>query len=76
MAGSGYVFLTLYRLTQDPKHLHRAIQFYHFMYTEEFKQARIPDNPYSLFEGVAGTACFDADLLNPMQASFPLFDIF
>ncbi|XP_063841305.1 lanC-like protein 3 homolog [Scylla paramamosain] len=76
VAGSGYVFLTLYRLTQDPKHLHRAIQFYHFINTEEFKQARTPDNPYSLFEGVGGTVCFVADLLNPMKASFPLFDIF
>lgn len=76
VAGSGYVFLTLYRLTQDPKHLHRSIQFFHFIYTEEFKQARTPDCPYSLFEGVAGTACYVADLLNPMQSSFPLFDIF
>lgn len=76
IAGSGYVFLTLYRLTKDKKHLHRAVQFYHFLYSEAFKDARTPDNPYSLFEGVAGAACFNTDLLKPMESSFPLFDIF
>ncbi|XP_069178078.1 lanC-like protein 3 [Procambarus clarkii] len=76
IAGSGYVFLTLYRLTGDALHLHRAMQFFKFLYTREFQQARTPDTPYSLYEGLAGTACFIADLMNPEQASFPFFSVF
>lgn len=77
IAGSGYVFLLLYRLTQDPKHWHRAAAFANFMKSDEFYQnARRPDNPYSLYEGFAGTACFLADLLEPEKAHFPFQDVF
>ncbi|XP_013776330.1 lanC-like protein 3 [Limulus polyphemus] len=76
VAGSGYVFLLLYRLTADHKHLHRAQQFANFIFTEEFSKARTPDCPYSLYEGLAGTACFLADLLQPDSSEFPFFDIF
>ncbi len=75
-AGSGYVFLLLYRLTKDPKYLHRAVQFAEFMESQEFKQgANTPDCPFSLFEGLAGTACFLTDVLQPDMAEFPLFDV-
>lgn len=77
MAGSGYVFLLLYRLTGDQRHLHRAQQFASYIFTEQFqKNSRTPDCPYSLFEGLAGTVCFLADLMQPEKASFPFFDIF
>lgn len=76
VAGNGYVFLTLYRLTSDLVHLHRAVQFSAFLYTKEFQKARTPDSPYSLYEGLAGTACFIADLMEPAQSSFPFFNIF
>ncbi|GIY88586.1 lanC-like protein 3 homolog [Caerostris extrusa] len=76
IAGNGYVFLLLYRLTGDKKHLHRAHQFAKFLTSEEFKKAKIPDKPYSLFEGIAGTVCFLADLMQPDKAHFPLFDVF
>ena len=77
VAGSGYVFLLLHRLTKDPKYLHRALQFAEFMESDEFKQgARTPDCPYSLFEGLAGTMCFLVDLLQADKAAFPLFDVF
>ena len=46
VAGSGFVFLLLHRLTADPKHLHRAVKFAEFLYTEEFKAARTPDCPF------------------------------
>lgn len=75
VAGSGYVFLLLYRLTGDAKHLHRAIQFANFMFTEEFSKARTPDRPLSLYEGIAGTVCLLADLMQPEQAHFPFFDV-
>ncbi|KAJ8943032.1 hypothetical protein NQ318_022576 [Aromia moschata] len=78
VAGNGYVFLLLYRLTKkDPKHIHRAIRFYQFMESEQFQNgARIPDTPYSLYEGLAGTACYLADLTCPLEASFPFSDVF
>lgn len=49
-----------------------------FLHDEVFKRgARIPDNPHSLFEGLAGTACFLADLASALdQAAFPLMDAF
>ncbi|KAJ8978929.1 hypothetical protein NQ317_002990 [Molorchus minor] len=78
VAGNGYVFLLLYRLTKkDPKYLYRALRFFEFMESPEFQnEARVPDNPYSLYEGLAGTACFLADLTNPLEASFPFLDVF
>lgn len=77
VAGNGYVFLLLYRLTQNEKYLYRAKQFAKFMFTQEFSNARTPDAPYSLFEGWSGTICYLVDLLKPEQALFPLyFDIF
>ncbi|GFO32197.1 LANC-like protein 3, partial [Plakobranchus ocellatus] len=77
VAGSGYVFLLLYRLTNDKKYLHRAVQFAQFLFTQEFQAgARTPDNPYSLYEGLAGTVCFMLDLLQPEKAEFPFLDVF
>lgn len=77
VAGNGYVFLLLYRLTNDQKYLNRAIQFAEFMEGDEFKkQARKPDHPYSLYEGLAGTACFLADVTHPTVAIFPFNDVF
>lgn len=76
VAGNGYAFLLLYRLTDNVKYLHRAIAFARFMDKDVFKKkARTPDHPYSLFEGIAGTACYFADLTDPKQASFPFFDV-
>lgn len=77
IAGSGYVFLLLYRLTGDHKHLHRAAKFADFLTTDQFtREANIPDRPLSLYEGFAGTVCFLIDLLEPMKASFPFMDVF
>ncbi|XP_028160499.1 lanC-like protein 3 [Ostrinia furnacalis] len=77
VAGNGYVFLLLYRLTGDEKYLHRAKKFADFMSTDEFlRDARLPDNPESLYEGTAGTVCFLADLLVPDKAEFPFQDVF
>lgn len=77
VAGSGYVFLLLYRLTSDKRYLHRALQFANFLFSQEFqREARTPDNPFSLYEGLAGTVCFMLDCLQPEKAEFPLFDVF
>ena len=77
VAGNAYVFLLLYRLTSDKLHLYRAHKFAEFMMTEKFvKEARTPDCPYSLYEGLAGTVCFLADLCEPEKAAFPFQDVF
>lgn len=77
IAGNAYVFLLLYRLTGNEVHLDRAIWFARFLNDSVFKnESRIPDNPYSLFEGIAGTACFLGDLLDPQHSNFPFFDVF
>ncbi|XP_078472337.1 lanC-like protein 3 [Lampetra planeri] len=77
VAGSAYVFLLLHRLTGDPKYLYRAHRFAEFMFSEEFKAGSQPlDAPFSLFEGLAGTACFFLDLLQPDKAEFPIFSVF
>ncbi|GLG94347.1 LanC-like protein 3-like protein [Gryllus bimaculatus] len=45
--------LLLFRLTRDRKFLHRAQEMARFMFTRKFdKEARVPDNPFSLFEGL------------------------
>ncbi|CAH0724248.1 unnamed protein product, partial [Brenthis ino] len=77
IAGNGYVFLLLYRLTGVEKYVQRAKLFADFMNTDEFlRDARLPDNPQSLYEGTAGTVCFLADLLVPDKAEFPFQDVF
>lgn len=77
VAGNGYVFLLLFRLTGDEKYLYRANLFAAFMSTDVFlRDARLPDNPESLYEGTAGTVCYLADLLVPDNAAFPFQDVF
>ena len=77
VAGNGYVFLLLYRLTSDRLYLFRAAKFAEFLNEPQFlREARKPDSPFSLYEGFAGTLCFLADLLEPQKAAFPLQDVF
>lgn len=77
VSGNGYAFLLLYKVTQQKKYLFRATKFMEFLSHEEFElRARIPDNPFSLFEGYAGTVCFLIDLLKPDTAEFPFMDVF
>ncbi len=78
VAGNGYVFLVIHQLLQgqDLKHLYRAGKFAEFLETPQFQaQARRPDNPYSLYEGWAGTVCYLMDLLQPEMAEFPFFNL-
>lgn len=76
VAGNGYALLNMHRLTNDPKHLYRAIQFAHFLEAPEFAAfLHQPDRPWSLYEGLAGTVCFLIDLLHHESASFPFMGI-
>lgn len=77
VGGNGYAFLLMYRLTRDPVFLYRASKFMEFLLNPTFqKEARTPDRPFSLYEGVAGTVCFLVDLLNPETAAYPFMDVF
>lgn len=77
VAGNGYAFLVMYRLTGDVKYMYRAIKFAEFLRSSEFLQiSRTPDCPFSLYEGLAGTVCFLIDLLEPHNSSFPFMDVF
>ncbi|KAF7633150.1 hypothetical protein Mgra_00007429 [Meloidogyne graminicola] len=76
VAGSGYAFLLLYRQTNENEWLDKAKTFALIMMSEEFNNAaRTPDNPFSLFEGWAGSLCFLIDLITPMKAQFPLLPL-
>ncbi|KAH9314050.1 hypothetical protein KI387_022677, partial [Taxus chinensis] len=61
ISGNTYVFLALYRLTGDKKHLYRAKAFASFLLDQAYAlisagQMHGGDHPHSLFEGFAGTA--------------------
>ncbi|XP_028381499.1 lanC-like protein 2 [Phyllostomus discolor] len=74
-AGNGYSFLSLYRLTQDKKYLYRACKFAEWCLAYGAHGCRIPDRPYSLFEGMAGAIHFLSDVLEPETARFPAFEL-
>jgi lantibiotic modifying enzyme len=77
IASSGYVFLILFRLTNEEKYFYRAFVFAKFLKDEKFvNEARIPDRPFSLYEGTAGTVCFLLDLLHHETAEFPFMNVF
>ncbi|GAQ79088.1 hypothetical protein KFL_000240190 [Klebsormidium nitens] len=79
VAGNAYVFLALYKLTGDAKHLQRAHAFGRFRSEEadaliEAGEMHGGDRQWSLFEGLAGTPCLYLDLTNPQNAKFPGYD--
>uniref|UniRef100_K7G404 Glutathione S-transferase LANCL1 n=1 Tax=Pelodiscus sinensis TaxID=13735 RepID=K7G404_PELSI len=74
-AGNAYAFLLLYNLTQDTKYLYRACKFAEWCLSYGQHGCRTPDTPFSLFEGMAGTIYFLADLLVPTKAKFPAFEL-
>ncbi|XP_035681798.1 lanC-like protein 2 [Branchiostoma floridae] len=74
-AGNGYAFLSMYRLTKDKVYLYRAVKFAEWCLDYGKHGCRVPDRPFSLFEGLAGAAYFLADVLNPGSARFPAFEL-
>lgn len=74
-AGNAYAFLHMYQLTKELKYLHRAAKFAEWCFDYGHHNCRIADRPFSLFEGMAGTIHFLADLLEPEKASFPAFQL-
>ncbi|XP_058390813.1 lanC-like protein 2 isoform X3 [Diceros bicornis minor] len=74
-AGNGYSFLSLYHLTQDRKYLYRACKFAEWCLEYGAHGCRVPDRPYSLFEGMAGAVHFLSDVLIPETSWFPAFEL-
>mmetsp|Transcript_49932 Transcript_49932/g.149138 ORF Transcript_49932/g.149138 Transcript_49932/m.149138 type:complete len:103 (+) Transcript_49932:2-310(+) len=77
MDGNGYALLALFRSTGDASWLLRAHFFASQMLADNVVSiCRKPDNPLSLFEGLAGTVCFLLDLrTQPSAATLPFFDV-
>ncbi|XP_037135829.1 lanC-like protein 2 [Syngnathus acus] len=73
-AGNGYAFLSLYKLTQEKKYLYRACKFAEWCLGYGTHGCRIPDRPYSLFEGMAGTIHYLSEMAAPEASCFPAFE--
>ncbi|KAJ4714487.1 LanC-like protein [Melia azedarach] len=79
-AGNAYAFLSLYRLTGDSIYEERAKAFASYLYHNAHKlvtpgHARGAEYGYSLFQGLAGTACIWFDLLAPVNSRFPGYEL-
>lgn len=74
-SGNAYAFLRMHQLTGDQKYLHRAVIFAHWCCDYGNHGNRTPDAPFSLFEGLAGTLYFLLDILRPLDAKFPAFQL-
>jgi hypothetical protein len=71
-AGCGYALLSAYAATGDRRYLARARRFARWTATFADRLATtFADAPGSLFEGLAGAACFVADAVDPKNAWFP-----
>ncbi|KAJ9670158.1 hypothetical protein PVL29_026606 [Vitis rotundifolia] len=80
VAGNAYAFLSLYRLTGEPVYEERAKAFASFLYRNAGKlvtvgHAGTTEHAYSLFQGLAGTACLLFDLLSPENSRFPGYEL-
>ncbi len=80
VAGNAYAFLSLYRLTGESIYEERAKAFASFLHHNSMKlvtpgHAGGADHAYSLFQGLAGTACLWFDLLAPENSRFPGYEL-
>ncbi|KAE7998025.1 hypothetical protein FH972_002604 [Carpinus fangiana] len=80
VAGNAYAFLSLYRLTGESIYEERAKAFASFLYHHARELVTVghppgADHAYSLFQGLAGTACLWFDLLAPENSRFPGYEV-
>jgi len=87
IAGNGYTFLTLYRMTGDEAQLQRAWAFAALLGHAPLQDAirrqpdpqrrvqGLPDSPCSLMEGTAGVLCFLLDAAVPSNSAFPAWEL-
>ncbi|KAF5747344.1 GCR2-like 1 [Tripterygium wilfordii] len=79
VAGNAYAFLSLYRLTGDNIYKERANAFASFLCHNArqlvtMTHGRGDEHAYSLFQGLAGTACLWFDMLAPEKSRFPGYE--
>lgn len=76
VSGNAYTFLQLYQLTGKVLYFNRAVRFAEWCVSSAQRECRVPDRPYSLFEGLAGVTYFYVDLLAlPDSATFPALEL-
>ncbi|KAJ7956786.1 LanC-like protein [Quillaja saponaria] len=80
VAGNAYAFLSLYRITGESIYEERAKAFASFLFHNGrtlVSEGNVHggDRAYSLFQGLAGTACLWFDLLEPQNSRFPGYDL-
>jgi lantibiotic modifying enzyme len=80
ISGNAYAFLSLYKLTKDSIYEERAKSFSSFLYDNARAlavegQDLTGCNGYSLFHGLAGTACLWFDLIAPDKSRFPGYEL-
>ncbi|XP_022136816.1 lanC-like protein GCL1 [Momordica charantia] len=80
VTGNAYAFLSLYRLTGESVYEERARAFATFLYHNASKLVGPrnhvgADRSYSLFHGLAGTACLWFDLVEPEKSRFPGYEL-
>ncbi|KAJ6305517.1 hypothetical protein OIU78_020955 [Salix suchowensis] len=80
VAGNAYAFLSLYRLTGESLYEERANAFASFLYHSASELVTIgladgANHAFSLFQGLAGTACLWFDLLKPESSRFPGYEL-
>nr|XP_050858177.1 lanC-like protein 2 isoform X1 [Vespula vulgaris]XP_050858178.1 lanC-like protein 2 isoform X1 [Vespula vulgaris] len=75
VSGNAYTFLHLYQQTKDLKYLYRACKYAEWCFNYGVNQNRIPDRPFSLFEGLAGVIYFLIDMQQPNMAKFPAYTL-
>lgn len=80
VAGNAYAFLSLYRLTGENIYEERAKAFASSLYHNARKLVTLgngcaANHGYSLFQGLAGTACLWFDLLVPENSRFPGYEM-
>lgn len=74
-AGNAYAFLLMFKVTKEKTYLYKATKFAEWCLDYGKHGCRTPDRPFSLFEGMAGTIYFLADLMDPSNAKFPAFEL-
>ncbi|XP_026817792.1 lanC-like protein 2 [Rhopalosiphum maidis] len=72
VSGNSYAFISLFQLTGKAKYLYRAARFVDWCLTTG-RQKKVPDNPYSMFDGVTGVTYALLDMQEPAAANMPGF---
>lgn len=80
VSGNAYAFLSLHRLTGESEYEERARAFGTYLYHNASKLVGAEsqnggDRLYSLFHGLAGTACLWFDLCKPEESRFPGYEL-